>query len=479
MIDHLYRFRPLSRVLGGELLNQHIYFAKPENLNDPMEGFRDIFWRGDAIVWRNLFRHYLLCLERALSLLAILGEEQPIGWGMIPVFNLGDTSFTPQQKAKQDEIINAFFAEECIKSYVDALATRTQPVRRAELAAHLRSIHPLAAVIVQECYERHGLLKPKAKRDPALMDKLRETIAHAKTAIDQIRRIEEEGGAQTEFQIDMFFSAQLKTLQELNLIHLYSGTANPKEKNRNFVFLNFSDEYVQKVETLVYPDWYTTCFMEECRDSSVWGSYGQNHEAACLKFKVKDAGGTPALSLYRISAIGSGGPAYGFLDHPFYQIVYENEHLPVDFYASLGRLPIPVLRQYWYADQEGNLSPIADEIFKNEEVWRTKYWDAFYHAITRKLKAWYYEREHRLVLSGTFFDFTSDESRTLKYDFKDLEGIIFGIKTPSDAKLEIFKILEDKCRSTGRTDFKFYQAFYARATGTIEHAELNLLKFKF
>jgi hypothetical protein len=38
MIDHLYRFRPLSRVLGGELLNQHIYFAKPENLNDPMEG---------------------------------------------------------------------------------------------------------------------------------------------------------------------------------------------------------------------------------------------------------------------------------------------------------------------------------------------------------------------------------------------------------------------------------------------------------
>jgi hypothetical protein len=52
MIDHLYRFRPLSLVLGGELLNQQIYFAKSENLNDPMEGFRDIFWRGDAIVGR-------------------------------------------------------------------------------------------------------------------------------------------------------------------------------------------------------------------------------------------------------------------------------------------------------------------------------------------------------------------------------------------------------------------------------------------
>jgi hypothetical protein len=28
-----------------------------------MEGFRDIFWRGDQIVWRNLLRHYVLCLE--------------------------------------------------------------------------------------------------------------------------------------------------------------------------------------------------------------------------------------------------------------------------------------------------------------------------------------------------------------------------------------------------------------------------------
>jgi hypothetical protein len=98
--------------------------------------------------------------------------------------------------------------------------------------------------------------------------------------------------------------------------------------------------------------------------------------------------------------------------------------------------------------------------------------------IRGKLKDWYYEREHRLLLSGMFHNFTSDDSRTLKYKFKDLEGIIFGIKTPSDAKLEIFKIIEEKCRSTGRTDFKFYQAFYARATGTIELAELKLLKFE-
>lgn len=478
MIDHLYRFRSLSRVLGGELLNQQIYFARPEILNDPMEGFRDIIWRGDPIVWRNLFRHYLLCAERAFALLAILGEEHPIHWGMIPVFNLGDTSFTTEQKAHHEEIITAFFAEECIRNYIDALAARTQPVRRAELAAHLRNVHPLALAIIQECYERHGLLKPKPDRDPALMDKLRQGITLAKTVIEPIRRIEEEGGPQTDLKIDAFFIAQLKTMQELNLIHLYNGTIDPKEKNRIFVLISFCDEFVQKVETLAYPDWYTACFMEECRDSSVWGSYGENHTAVCLKFKVKDTGGTPVLPLYRVSSIGSGGPKYGYVNHPFYQIVYENEHLPVDFFSSLGRLPIPVLQQYWYRDKDGNVSTCGDNILKDEEAWRKKYWDAFYHAITRKLKDWHYEREHRLVLASMLHDFTTDDSRTLKYDFNDLEGIIFGIKTPSDAKLEIFKIIEEKCRSNGRTDFKFYQAFYARATGTIEHAELSLLKFK-
>jgi hypothetical protein len=42
-----------------ELENQEIYFASPQKLNDPMEGFKDIFWRGDEIIWANLLRHYL------------------------------------------------------------------------------------------------------------------------------------------------------------------------------------------------------------------------------------------------------------------------------------------------------------------------------------------------------------------------------------------------------------------------------------
>ncbi|MCG8338674.1 MAG: DUF2971 domain-containing protein, partial [Proteobacteria bacterium] len=74
----LYRFRPTDKLLGEkyqELERQQIYFATPEELNDPMEGFREYFWRGDEIIWKNFFRHYLLCLEHVSSLFVIGGEE--------------------------------------------------------------------------------------------------------------------------------------------------------------------------------------------------------------------------------------------------------------------------------------------------------------------------------------------------------------------------------------------------------------------
>lgn len=69
-MECIYRFRPTKALLGGhhELENQEIYFASLPELNDPLEGFKDLFWRGDAIVWKNLFRHYLLCFMQVVQL---------------------------------------------------------------------------------------------------------------------------------------------------------------------------------------------------------------------------------------------------------------------------------------------------------------------------------------------------------------------------------------------------------------------------
>ena len=85
---NVYRFRSMEYLLCDEyqeLENQTIYFASPDELNDPMEGFRDIVWRGDRIVWANLFKHYVYCLYESYTLLDKTGDSKELGTDDIPI----------------------------------------------------------------------------------------------------------------------------------------------------------------------------------------------------------------------------------------------------------------------------------------------------------------------------------------------------------------------------------------------------------
>lgn len=36
-----------------------------------MEGHRKCYWKGDKIVWKNLFKHHILCLESTIDLVGL------------------------------------------------------------------------------------------------------------------------------------------------------------------------------------------------------------------------------------------------------------------------------------------------------------------------------------------------------------------------------------------------------------------------
>jgi hypothetical protein len=478
MVEHLYRFRPVERLLEkDELRNQEIYFASPDQLNDPMEGFRDVFWQGDEIVWKNFFRHFVICLDNAFSQWMICAEAEPLEWKHIPIFNHGDINDGIPHKEVEQEILAALFAEPSIQRLITALASHPFPVRRDELAAHLRAIHIFVLNLIRDAYTRRGL-HPDVPNADALKNSARKSIDLTLESIDKFREAAKQHPI-SEYQVDAFYIARQRTVAQLDFINFYNNRVDFSQANRNFVVLTFPDEFVKQVETLVYPEWYAACFMTDCRNSAIWGSYGENHTAVCLKFRATNVAHQPGLNLRRQVGLNADGPIVDFFPHDFKKIFYENEHQPVDFFRSLGRFPIPVLRRHWYSDEHGNHSPCGDEIFRADEAWRKRYWETFYHAITRKLTAWNSEDEYRLILDDYFLDFRDSANRKLTYRFADLDGIIFGIKTPMKAKLDICKIVEEKCRADERTDFKFYQAFYSRQTGTIEHAEIGLLKFQF
>lgn len=58
-----------------ELEKQELVLSSPRHFNDPLEGYQDVFWEGDEVLWENLLRHYLLNLQQAAITCALFDDE--------------------------------------------------------------------------------------------------------------------------------------------------------------------------------------------------------------------------------------------------------------------------------------------------------------------------------------------------------------------------------------------------------------------
>ncbi|PZR24218.1 MAG: DUF2971 domain-containing protein [Flavobacterium psychrophilum] len=474
----MYRFRSIYNLLDGhsELENQEIYFSPSRDLNDPMEGLLDIFWDGDSVVWENLLRHFLMCLEHAFALNAIAGETTQIKAAQIPIFRNRSTYASEAAKKIHSQIEEIFFAYDYIKNLPDGLASRTNAIRRDELITYLRLVHAYALQAITSVYQEQGLLNGKTSRKT--FTDLKNFIKGNDPLIEILTRAEGESSGTAELG-SIFFSIAGKVSTELNLLTAFHDPTLSVNSNKFFLLYEFCEAYVSRIEEMVYPDWYTACFMSSCDNASVWSHYGEQHKGVCLKFKTDIVGNEIQFNIERIRGYNGSGPVVGTMPHTFYKVNYENKHVEIDFFRSLGRLQVFMLRSHWYTDRNGNLSVCADPISKDPEIWdrwHSSHWSSFYRGATTKLQDWSYENEYRLILTNMLHDFDTVENRKLKYDFNSLEGIIFGIKTTAEDKLKIIKIVDEKCKKYNRNDFNFYQAYYSKESGKIEYSLLGLIK---
>lgn len=476
MTKLFYRFRKISSLFGEhkELENQSIYFAHPNQLNDPMEGFRNIHWSGDTIVWTNLFKHYLLCLENLCSRLLVGGEDYIIKPESIPVF-MGEGDLpTKQCKDLFSEIYDNFFANENIQNLISQISERSTPVRRDELSFYLSTVHPFALDVVYNIYGKFKYTSQKTKKNQFATHML--DVLINKDFIKNIEKtiIENNGDEEA---VNKLFAIERQSHDQLGIIHYFNGDFDQSKSNKNLILIEFIENYLQQLEKLIYPDWYTACFMSECNNSSVWGHYGDNHKGVCLIFGSEDIDDNHFLPLKSITGISSStGTTYGSLNHQFHSVHYEKGYEEINFFKSLGCLPIPKLNSAWYT-ANGHYSECATYLSNSIDQWRKTYWDKFYSDITVKSIDWKYEKEYRIILSSSLNSYQESQSRSLTYDFKSLKGIIFGINTSKSDKLKIMKVIETKCEINNRDDFKFYQAYYSNKSRTIEHTEMRLLKF--
>ncbi|EKG39134.1 DUF2971 domain-containing protein [Pseudomonas syringae] len=454
----MYRFRSLDKLLGrddepGELVKLEIYFSEPSQLNDPLEGYKDIYWSGDLIVWENLIRHYIRSMLRhAVIQLQHLGVDEPVPIEVLvrdydcPIPLLVEESIM----AVQDRV----FSFSAVSSYLEALADFRQ-VRVQELEFHLKVLHRIILHAIFYQFERCGYLPFSANQ---VVDNVEKDLVTCKKTAESLRDSGSKGFSEAEYEKSYGLTLGSK-MDYMNDV---------QRSNWFFLAVEFPGAFASALESLVHPPWYTACFMSECSNSSVWGSYGSNHTGICLIYNTgSPEEQNPSLRIEVPVGVSANGVIKEVRSVDLHKVDYERAFPKIDFFNFLGALPVPVLNAFWYSDSSGNLSACGKDV--GTLAWRQEYIRSVIEVNTTKLKDWDYEKEYRALLTPFLIDLEDPLSRKCVYDFDSLNGLIFGIKTPAAQKMKAISIVKALCKAHNRNSFNFYQARYNPTANKITH----------
>ena len=343
------------------------------------------------------------------------------------------------------------------------LATTSAKVRRDELGFYLRALNPFIFTL-----SKAALSEPPADAadDPGGFEIATKQLKSLRELIGQRASASEKA--------DQLFEISSISAMQVVLIHDFNNDFTPLQKAWRFIAREFDNFYIASLESLGHPAWYAACFVEDASNASMWASYADGHKGLCLKFAAETGADRSTLSLYQAVGIGGGknGPKthFGYKPLPFEAMQYGDEYPEISFFETLGAIPGERLA-FWYAGPDGQRSTASAEILENQDHWRTGYWKDYHAGRVTKTRDWGHEGEQRLVLGASI-----PQPRRLKYQFKDLAGICFGIKTPAEDKLRVMRIIEKKCIAERRANFEFYQARFSHRTKKIEMVLLRLLK---
>ena len=265
-----YRFRRVDALLGEwkELEQQVIYFSPPEQLNDPLEGFKDLFWQGDEIVWRNLFKHYLLCLMRAYVATKISGQDYRLTLARDDPVIARFAFPTPQIREIYNRICARFFGSYGIDEVPTLLAQCKYRFGRDALEFCLRAVHPVAVDAVLQIYGEGGL--ESAAISSATKASAENVVSSMKRVLSQIAA---DDGSISADELSRLFSAGNHMAEQVELI-TYVRETDEHSRAWQPLFAPFAEQYVNQLCHFIFFKWYAACFVADPNDAAMWGNYG-------------------------------------------------------------------------------------------------------------------------------------------------------------------------------------------------------------
>jgi hypothetical protein len=402
MTEYFYRYRPIKAALN-ELENQEIYFSTTDELNDPMEGFKDLFWRGDEIIWRNFLKHCILCVPQTANYCFIAADQ--FDPNILKNIVFGVPQELPEAPIREiyQRVSAEFLEEPAVKAFLSLMAARTTHVRRSELTSYLRALHGFALQIILKEYRERGSLPPQAPDSaPPPREKLRRDVIAMMEGVTKITSAEYP----PERISEALFAANEATVAQVMLINEYNLPDRDKQMPMVFLSSRFPVAYVAALDRLVHRDWYIACFTKTAENHPMWSTYANGHRGVCLMFKTApNVTGAPTLVIECVTGVsGTKNEAITYISsevsHELSTVRYTAQYPAINFFRSLGSVSAMHMNNFWYRGDNGAFSECRDAVYADHDAWRKGYWQIFGESALYKTPEWAHEEESNFLKSA-------------------------------------------------------------------------------
>ena len=468
-----YRFRSVKSVLDwGEIEEEYIYFSPIKDLNDPMEGHVNLTFRGDNIVWANFFKIYIFSVYSFWLRLIFSGQSISKEMEAEDIY----VRFDPELKKSLDKvdpiyigICKEFFDNDVIKELLGLLDSIEAELTKIEMMPLMFYVHVIILNKLNTVSNSHNINYINPSCEAVLNNFYNET-----TAVKQIKLIIEQYKNCCDANVDYGFFINEATDIEEKIIKFESEYYGFPIGKNIALLLRFPKIYLEKIVKLITPEFYIASFAITYKNPLMWVHYADSGKGVCLiyafDFNKEDN------NYYITPEVNQNEPPTVSYPLQMREVKYiDHIHEVPDIEFFTGLVPNQLINgDHWFG-------PIDKRSKIHNKHWsiggkqkKEEFINKIFNVITSKYKDFEYEHEYRAVYS-TFSPGGSGipESGQMKYNFNNLAGIIFGIRTSEKDKYEITRIIKEKCIKYNRRNFDFYQA-KINNEGKVENYKIDI-----
>lgn len=443
----LYHYRPIESALK-EIGDCTLHFATCAELNDPLEGYVRVFWQGDNAAWEGLLRNYICSLDQAIEVCVLQGNNDMLQHKTL-VIDLHQFDNVPLGVIWKN-LGERFLADEDVQRIAAFYGTHKLKVFEEELCWLLRLVHNKALVL---CIQKN---KEIGTMPESVADSLLKTLSpfENNSVVSELMNAKQTN---LDHRTTILKFAE-DTIEDM--LDLYYVCDRGMQRNWMDAVVDFPRIYMNQLKEMIYPESYIVCFSSKNNDSAMWGNYADHHKGVCLIYETDSENCMTVEGKYTFT-------------REVKPVNYGGEVIERNFYETFGRLNRRQI-ETWLTGSSGLSN--SYQAFSNESEWRQRYWSAYNAKTYRKLKAWEHECEYRLAIDNSFYNLNDLKNRNLKFNPRNLKGLIFGIKTSEYDKQQIMKQLLK--HADEYDDFTFCQAKYDGKGQTITIRKKNFWQLK-